>query len=88
MNISNYRRAQQLVERNLGVIGEAMHRIERADPETARHIPERHQIIGLRNRLAHGYGDEIDHTIIWEATQHFIPDVQTRVETLMPAFED
>lgn len=82
------RRARQLVERNLSIIGEAIARIERSDAETAEHISHRRQIKGLRNRLAHGYDDEVDHEIIWEAVHASIPALRAEVVRLIPDKED
>lgn len=57
--------------RLLEVIGEAAHRV--SDEERAR-IPEIPwpQIIGLRNRLIHGY-DEVDFDILWQIVTHDLP---------------
>lgn len=54
----NDRRLRQVVERNLEIIGEALVRLRTVDPETAALITDLHRIIGLRNRLAHGYDEE------------------------------
>ena len=44
-------------ERQLEIIGEALSRLSRTDPELAARIPDIGSIIGLRNVLAHGYDD-------------------------------
>jgi uncharacterized protein with HEPN domain len=82
------RRARQLVERNLNVIGEIIIRIERADPGLAENISSRRKITGMRNRLAHGYDDDIDHKIIWAAIHEALPELERDVATLMPDFPD
>ncbi len=68
------------VERQLGIIGEALNQLTRVDPELAERIPDLRPIIGLRNVLAHGYA-AIDDSIVWSA-------VQTRVPALFRAVED
>lgn len=75
------RRMRQVVERNLGIIGEARFRLRDIDPETAE------QITGLRNRLAHGYYDDIDDALVWRAVQESLPILRADVEKLMPEFE-
>ena len=54
---------RQAVERNFEIIGEALDRPRRADPETADRIGETPRIVAFRNILAHGY-DTIDHEIV------------------------
>jgi uncharacterized protein with HEPN domain len=53
------RRLRQLVERNFEIIGEALSRLRRIDPDTIDHISDHRDVIGLRNVLIHNY-DEID----------------------------
>ncbi len=76
------RRMRQLVERNFVVIGEALMRLRRIDPGTAEGVTDLQRIIGLRNRLAHGYDEEIDDTLVWRAVQESLPGLQTEVEAL------
>ena len=56
------------VERKFEIIGEALSRISKVDPNTAEQIPEFRRIIGFRNILIHGY-DDIDHVRVWEVIQ-------------------
>ena len=65
------------------IIGEALGRLRDSDPETASQIADIHRIIGLRNRLAHGYDDEIEDALIWQVTQESVPKLQDRVGTLL-----
>lgn len=81
------RRLRQVVERNLEIIGEALVRLRTADPDTAALITDHYQIIGLRNRLAHGYDEEIDDALVWRAVQESLPVLWGEAETLLPAFE-
>jgi len=78
---------RQAVERNLEIIGEALSRLRKVDPDTAAKISDMHRIIGLRNRLAHGYDDEIEDALVWRAIQESIPVLQADVERLLPRFE-
>ena len=50
-------------------------------------ITNLHQIIGFRNRLAHGYDEEIDDILVWRAVQKSLPILPAEAETLLPEFE-
>lgn len=63
---------RQSVERNFEIMGEALRRLEKTDPTTAARISDYRAVIGLRNRLVHGYND-IDDGRVWEIIQHFLP---------------
>ena len=58
------------VERQLGIIGEAVNQIRKLD---ATHpIPEADRIVQFRNRLIHSY-DTIDDTFVWPIVQKHLP---------------
>ena len=52
---------RRVVEREFEIIGEAMSRIDKINPEII--ISSKKQIISMRNRVIHGY-DKIDNEII------------------------
>lgn len=59
---------RRAVERELEIIGEALNRILKIDPNIR--IPNARKIISLRNKIIHGY-DEVDNVIIYTvATKH------------------
>lgn len=70
------------VERHFEIIGEALNRLTRRDPDTARQITDAPQIIAFRNVLIHGY-DAIDHTRVWDAVQHSLPTLHDQVTSLL-----
>ena len=70
------------VERRLGIIGEALHRAESHEPALAKLIPELRQIVGLRNRVIHGYAD-VNAEIVWNVVQYRLPSLQTRLAELL-----
>lgn len=67
--------------RLLEVIGEAASRVPGED--CARY-PEIlwPQIVGLRNRLIHGY-DAVDLDILWQIIEHDLPPLITALETIL-----
>lgn len=53
---------QAALERKFEILGEALNRAEQSDPELADRLPELRRIIGMRNRIIHGY-DAVDEEI-------------------------
>lgn len=70
------------VERRLGIIGEALNRAAVLEPTLAELVPELRQIVGLRNRVIHGY-DAVDDEIVWDIVQNKLPRLQARVAELL-----
>lgn len=60
------------VERQFEVIGEALNRLSRIDPEVAERIDDRARIVAFRNVLIHGYAT-IDDAIGWEVATQRLP---------------
>ena len=79
----NDRRMRQLVERNFMIIGEAVNRLRRRDPDIADRIAAIPQIVGMRNALAHGY-DVIDYEMVWGAIHETLPILRREIEALLP----
>lgn len=69
------------VERKLEIIGEACTRIRNEDPVAFERLPYGHQVIGLRNRVIHGY-DHLDDAIIWDVAFNKLETFVTQVEAL------
>lgn len=61
---SSDRQFRRAVERELEIVGEALNQLVNRDPDTANRIEDVRRIIGLRNRLVHGYAT-IDDRIVW-----------------------
>ncbi|MHC4445680.1 MAG: HepT-like ribonuclease domain-containing protein [Planctomycetota bacterium] len=70
------------VERHFEIIGEALNRLIRLDPNTAGKITDAPQIIAFRNVLIHGY-DAIDDSRVWDAVQNSLPTLQDQVTELL-----
>ncbi len=55
-------KTQSAVERQLGIIGEAVNKFDSVHPEQS--LENSRKIVGFRNRLIHAY-DAVDSSIIW-----------------------
>ena len=55
-------------ERQFEIIGEALHQAEVDDPEITDLLPELRRIVGMRNRIIHGY-DSVDDALLWQSIQ-------------------
>ena len=73
---------QAAVERKLEIIGEAFVQLRTEDPATAEQFPELRQIVGMRNRLVHGY-DQLDLDVLWDATISHVPKLLNQCEALL-----
>ncbi|MDD4190259.1 MAG: DUF86 domain-containing protein [Mangrovibacterium sp.] len=71
---------RRAIEREFEIIGEAMHRIEKLDPGLR--ISSKRQIIGMRNRVIHGY-DKIDDEIIWGTIVRHLPTLKIEIQNLL-----
>jgi len=71
---------RRAVEREFEIIGEAINRIDKIDPEIS--ISSKKQIISMRNRVIHGY-DKIDDEIIWGTIVRHLPILKKEINNLM-----
>lgn len=72
------------VERYFEIIGEALRRVEAAEPGVTSSITDYRAIIGFRNLLAHGY-DIIDNERVWFVITVALPRLHREVEQLLGA---
>lgn len=63
---------RSLVERQCEIIGEALRRLERADPLVFSQIRHARRIIDFRNVIAHGY-DCLDSTVVSQVVRVHLP---------------
>jgi uncharacterized protein with HEPN domain len=70
------------VERQFEIIGEALTRLSRLDPETASRISEHRRIIAFRNILIHGYA-QIDERLVWGVLDAKLPTLAHEVSNLL-----
>lgn len=67
--------------RLLEIVGEAANRIPKQEREHHANIPWA-EIIGLRNRLIHGY-DEVDFDILWQIVTQDLPPLVAVLESIL-----
>jgi uncharacterized protein with HEPN domain len=72
------------VERQFEIIGEALHQAELDDPEVTDLMPEIRRIVGMRNRIIHGY-DSVDDELLWQTIRHHIPPLRKHLEEILGA---
>ncbi|MCC6705082.1 MAG: DUF86 domain-containing protein [Thermomicrobiales bacterium] len=72
------------IERLLEIVGEALNQARAADPEiqTSGLIPELHAVVGMRNRIVHGY-DRIDDELIWLVANFNIPILRDQLRDML-----
>jgi len=73
-------KTKRAIERDLEIIGEAVNRILKKDPNFQ--ILNARNIIGTRNRIAHGY-DSVSDEMIWSIVINHIPKLKTEIEELI-----
>ncbi len=79
------RMLRDAVERNFEILGQAARRVSESFRAGHPEIPWR-RIIGLRNILAHDYG-EIKNEKMWDLAKRNIPELANAVRPLVPPIE-
>ncbi len=72
------------VERQFEIIGEALSRLARVDPDTAERITEYRRIIAFRNVLIHGYRAVSDE-VVWDIVETKLPTLRRDLESILDA---
>lgn len=79
------------IERQFGIVGEALTQLRRVDPAIAERITNHQQIIAFRNRLVHRYWD-IRPEAIWQFVEEDLVLLIREVRALLaegdPGFSD
>lgn len=76
-------KTRKAVERNLEIIGEALNRILKEDPDFP--ITDSRRIVDTRNRIIHGY-DSVSEDIIWLIVMRSLPKLKTEVDKHLKGF--
>jgi uncharacterized protein with HEPN domain len=80
------RTLQLAVEKTLETVGEAAAQVNPEVRRTHAEIPWS-RIIGMRNRLVHGYFD-INLSRVWETVRQDVPNLVKQLERIVPADTD
>jgi len=76
------RSLQLITERLVGIIGEAMYRVQRSEPGLVDELPEARKVMGIRNHLARGY-DALSNEAVWLAATAGVPELDLNVVKLL-----
>lgn len=75
-------RTRRAVERCLEIAGEALIRIRRSNESFLNDLPAASKLIGLRNIIAHEYGD-VDDSIVWRVVEEHLPSFADDLKKLI-----
>lgn len=70
------------VERQFGIIGEAMNKLAKVDESVAERISQYPRIIAFRNMLIHIYAN-VDNRLVWNVVNTNLPILIREVDTLL-----
>lgn len=73
------------VERKVEIMGEAINRILKRQPEFA--IPNARAIIATRNRIIHSY-EKVESEFLWGLVLRHIPNLKRDVEDIINSYND
>jgi uncharacterized protein with HEPN domain len=73
-------KTRKAVERNIEIIGEAMSRILKIDPDFP--IDASRKIVDTRNRIIHGY-DSVSEDVLWLIIVNYLPNLEKQVKELL-----
>lgn len=73
-------KTRKAVERNIEIIGEAMDRILKTEPNFP--INDSRKIVDTRNRIIHGY-DSVSEDVIWLIVSRYLPILEKQVKELL-----
>lgn len=71
------------IERQLEILGEALSRLRKSDPETAARVPDLPRAVALRNILIHAYAD-IDNAVVWGVVDRHLAPLVDSLKLLLP----
>lgn len=73
-------KTKKAIERNIEIIGEALSRILKVEPDI--NISDSRKIVDTRNRIIHGY-DSVSADIIWLIVNNYLSILEEEVKSLL-----
>jgi len=73
-------KTKKAIERNIEIIGEALSRILKVEPDI--NISDSRKIVDTRNRIIHGY-DSVSADVIWLILNNYLPILEKEVKSLL-----
>ena len=73
-------KTQSAVERQLGIIGEAVNKFDLLHPEI--NLENARRIVGFRNRLIHAY-DAVDSSMVWAIIKRHLTPLKEEIKSKM-----
>ncbi|HFA48956.1 MAG TPA: DUF86 domain-containing protein [Bacteroidetes bacterium] len=83
---TNDKLVKAAVERKFEIIGEALNRVKKENPNALAKINEAIKIIAFRNLIIHGY-DTVSDPILWDVLQNKLPILVADIRALLSTFE-
>ena len=82
---SNDRLMIRAVERSAEIMGEAINRILKKEPDFS--LPNARAIVQTRNRIIHSY-EKVENEFLWGLVKRHIPDLKKDVERILAECEE
>ena len=76
------RKTQLSVQFLFMIIGEALSKVSKSDPNAIASITDVTDIIGMRNRIVHGY-DQVDHVTVWSTAVEELPEFRAELREII-----
>ena len=73
-------KTKRAIERNIEIIGEAMNRILKKEPDFK--ITNARKIVATRNRVIHGY-DSVSEDVIWAIVVRELPKLEKEIDVFL-----
>lgn len=71
-----------IVERLFEIVGEGMSQAVVDEPDPEDEIPEARRVVGMRDRIIHGY-DVVRHDVVWDSVQNHVRPLRDRVAAVL-----